>query len=167
MEEAEEARVVDALVLNLYEVVPEEYQTHCTLTSRIAKSALNAMGIVADLQPCQIWYATATHSYVIGFSGRPLVPGKWDGHVICMTKFHFIDAATHHFKRDFGLAVPRVVAGRRFLVPGHVMGRVDLGADNHLWWHEPPEDVDTTPPDAPSELIEVYASKLTQILQAH
>lgn len=166
MREDEEAKIIDALAVNFYEVVPVEYQTHCVLTARIACQTLAALGVEAELKSCQIWYVTPNHNYVIGFLGHPPTQGKWDGHVMCKTKFHFIDAATHHFKREFGLDAPRTVAGKLFQVPSHVISRTDLGPDKRMWWHEPPDGADAAPPEVPPELVWQHVQRLVERLKA-
>ncbi len=46
--------LINALASHFYEVVPHEYKTFCSLTSRISQAVLIRFGIDAQLQPCQV-----------------------------------------------------------------------------------------------------------------
>lgn len=85
MQNIEDVKVLEALALQFYDVVPSEYKTYCTMTARIAQKVLGSFDVETTLQPCQVWYATPNHNYVVGFTGQAPKDGKWDGHVICRT----------------------------------------------------------------------------------
>src|SRR5687767_9250888 len=109
-----ELLIANTLVTNFYKIVPLEYRTFCSLTSRISKSVLSHFGVKADLLPCQIWLVTPEQNFVVGFVGKAPDPKKWDGHVVCGAGDFIIDAALHHFTREFDLNVPLIAAAPRF-----------------------------------------------------
>ena len=146
-----------------YQYVPLTLSTYCSVTSRISCQVLSAFDIEAELVPCQMWYVTATNNFVIGFLGNQQ-PSKWDGHVICVAGDCFIDAATHHFNKEFGLEVPKVIVSKVFNLHTQVISRVDINDQSKLWWHEPPSGIDISPPIEPQELIDQYASVLIKAI---
>jgi hypothetical protein len=156
------------LVESFYKVVPTDLRTYCSVTSRISKNALRHFGIEAELLPCQIWLSTPEQNFIVGFTGKSLVPGKWNGHVVCSTTNLIIDAALHNFTRDFDLTVPRIAAAHRFQVPTQVIARLNLNVQNGLWWHYPPAsgEIDLHIPDEPPELIAKYSAQLIEHMSA-
>jgi hypothetical protein len=159
-----ELLIVKALADNFYKIVPLEYRTFCSLTSRISKAVLLHFGIKAELLPCQIWLVTPEQNFVVGFTGKPATPKKWDGHVVCSGENFIIDAALYHFTREFDLNVPHVAATPRFLVPTQVIAQLHLNAGNGLWWHCPPtyEGIDMNIPDEPQEVITKFSAQLIE-----
>lgn len=147
-----------------YQFVPVTISTYCSLTSRVSCQVLSYFGVEAELVPCQIWYATPDNNFVIGFLGNQQA-NKWDGHVICVAGDCFIDAATHHFQKEFGLEVPNVIVSKRFNLQTQVISRVDLSGQARLWWHKPPHGVDSTPPIEPQNLVDEYASLLIEAIK--
>ncbi len=156
------------LVQSFYKVVPTDLRTYCSVTSKISKNVLLHFGIEADLLPCQIWLTTPEQNFVVGFTGKSSVPGKWNGHVVCSTVNIIIDAALHNFTRDFDLTVPRIAAAHRFQVPTQVIARLDLNVQNGLWWHCPPTsgEIDLRIPDEPPGLIAKYSTQLIEHMSA-
>jgi hypothetical protein len=146
---------------HFYEVVPLKYATYCSFTSRIAKVVLEHLGVPCELVPCQIWYCKPDQTYVIGFLGRS-APGKWDGHVVCRAGHWFLDTAMHHFKKEFGLSVPHVVAAQCFEFPTQAIAKWDVSDTDRVWWHQPPQDVNAQPPEEPEDLIQQYATQLIE-----
>lgn len=153
-----------ALAEHFYEVVPLKYQTYCALTSSILKNVLHLFGIKAELVPCQVWCVSHESNFVVGFLDVAPKLHKWNGHVVCDAGDFIIDAAIKHFDIEFGLTVPAIVRSRKFLVPTQVISRHNLNERLQLWWHHPPEGVDVTIPNEPSELITKYATQLVERL---
>lgn len=148
-----------------YEVVPVQYRTYCSFTSQIMQRVLQHFGVRCERVSCQVWYTKPDHIYVIGFLGKQN-PGKWDGHVVCCADGILIDAATHHFEREFGLGVPWIVMTQMFAFPTTAIAHRALNATDALWWHPPPEGVDVSPPEEPQELVEQYADGLIRRLSS-
>ena len=153
------AALIDKLAHSFYEVVPHQYRTYCSFTSQIIQQVLVHFDVPCKRVPCQIWYTQPDHIYVIGFLGKD-TPQKWDGHVVCCTDTLLIDAATHHFAKDFGLAVPSFVVTPRFTFPTTALAQTHINAEDTLWWHHPPEHADTTLPTEPQALVREYTQAL-------
>lgn len=160
--------LVNALAESFYKLVPHELSTYCSVTSKISQRVLQHFGIEATLVPCQIWLTTPEQNFVVGFTGEPAAPGKWNGHVVCGTRDLIIDAALHNFTRDFALTLPRIAACRRFNVLSQVIARLDLNRQNALWWHHPPHcgQIDLNIPAEPPGLIAKYAAQLIEYIAA-
>lgn len=142
-----------------YEAVPLDYQTYCVLTSRIAQATLRFFGLDAKVIPCQVWHAGADKNYVLGFH-QTASPRQWNGHAICMAEGWLIDAALHHFRKEFGLNVPNIVVKKSFEITSNVISRLDLGPQERIWWHQPPNSLNTAIPEEPAEMIAEFSSRL-------
>jgi hypothetical protein len=151
--------VVKALAEAFYACVPTQYRTYCALTSRISARVLAAFGLAPKLVPCQLWCATPTNNYVIGFVGAP-ASGRWDGHVVCVVGNQLIDAATAHIRNEFHLPAPDLVVAPLIQIPSQVMSRHDLDERNRIWWHRAPEGLDLQPPAEPTAVTDAYATAL-------
>lgn len=152
-----------------FDVVPLQYRTYCSLTARVAKSVLEHYGVGASLLNCQLWCISPATNYVVGFIDQVAAqPGKWNGHVICATDEHFIDAAIFQLKRDFALAaqVPNVVVGERFRISSHAISRVDLADQMHLFWLEAAKSGKELLPADPPALVEQFAAALIDHLDS-
>lgn len=158
-----EEQAFTALALSFYESVPLEYQTYCALTAQVACLVLQRLGIGCKLLPCQLWYAGPDRNCVIGFVGNA-VPDKWDGHVICASNRFFIDAATRHLDREFGISIPPVISGGCFELPTQAIARVDLRPSERVWWYHPPANA-SAPPQEPPELVDRLAASLLPRVQ--
>lgn len=156
--------MVTALASRYFDVVPEDLRTYCSVTAKISSVVLQHYGIESNLLPCQIWYVAPHRNFVIGFLGNPPTPGKWDGHVVCRAGNWIIDAALHHFKVDWQLEVPPVVAARTFGPVTQVISRIDVNNEARLWWHPPPTGADLNIPPAPLDLVSTYSSRLINLL---
>lgn len=150
---------MQALGNHFYEVVPPSYATYCSFTSRISKAVLEHFGLACQLVPCQIWYCKPDHTYVIGFLGQSK-PNKWDGHVVCRADNWIVDAAIHHFSKEFGLSVPKVVSTTCFEFPTQPLATWQISSTDSVWWQQPPNGVDTTPPEEPADMVAGYATEL-------
>ncbi|MES2627045.1 MAG: hypothetical protein V4628_17290 [Pseudomonadota bacterium] len=161
-----ELLVTNTLVENFYKVLPLELRTYCPVTSLICKNVLLHFGIKADLLPCQVWLVTPDHNFVVGFTGNTSTPQKWDGHVVCATENLIIDAALHHFSKEFDLNVPLAAAVLRFQMSTQVIARHDLNEKNGLWWHCPPSapEIDVTVPEQPTDVIAKYSAQMIEHL---
>ncbi len=160
------AALMQRLAGIFYHIVPETYRTYCSFTSDIIQSVLRHFGIPCKRVPCQLWYTRPDHIYIIGFLGKE-IPGKWDGHVVCCTDDNIlVDAATHNFARDFGLAVPWLVMTKMFEFPTAAIAHRALSSTDALWWHPPPQGIDARPPQEPTELVEKFAIQLITELAA-
>lgn len=164
-------RQLDAVAVlgeNFYQVVPEDLKTFCSVASRIAVHAMRRAGVACELLPCQMWYAEPGRNIVVGFTGKqPAARGKWDGHVMCAGEGWFLDAAVHHLRAEFGVPVPRLIGGRRFTFRSQAIARFDLNSSARVWWHHPPTDLDSTPPQEPEALVSHYGNLLGDRLMAH
>jgi len=157
--------LLNELALRFFEVVPHAWRTHCAATARICQQVLRHFGQPAELTPCQLWYAGPKQNIVIGFIDRPLPPGQWNGHVVCMVEAGLIDAATFVLKKRFDIDAPSTVSARRFQVPAQAIARASLSDHERLWWFRPPQGADVTLPDEPAELLGGYAQLLVSRLQ--
>jgi hypothetical protein len=155
-----ENQVVDRLRLSFYEVVPAEYRTFCSLTSRISQATLNKLGIVNELMPCQLWYANQSQNFVVGFLNSQESSQEWNGHVVCRAGNVIIDAATQNLEVKLGVSVPWVVVARRFMVTTQLISRARLQNNAMLEWFYPPAGVIVDPPEEPQALIDQYANLL-------
>ena len=161
-----EQSTLNLLAKTYYQVVPIELQTYCALTTAISRAVLLEFGIKSRAVPCQVWCSTADQNYLVGFLGTPRHAGKWDGHVICSAGEWFIDAALHHFVKDFGIEVPSIAVSRKFEAHTQVIGRLDLEEHKTLWWHSPPVGACTQVPNEPKALVSEYALKLVQAMRS-
>ena len=55
---------------------------------------------------------------------------------------------------------------QRFNRPSHVLGRHSVSDTDRLWWHQPPDGVDPTPPQENQTDLNLYAGQLIQHLDA-
>ncbi len=159
---ASEDRIVDQLRLAYYQVVPSEYRTYCSLTSRITQAVLSKFSIVNELMPCQLWYANQTQNFVVGFLNQSEPTQEWNGHVVCRAGNVIIDAATQNLEVKLGVTVPWVVVARRFLVTTQLISRVRLSDHAMLEWFYPPMGVGTVPPEEPVAIVQQYSDLLFQ-----
>jgi hypothetical protein len=157
--------LIEKLAHIFYEVVPVQYRTYCSFTSEIIAKVLAHHGLPCRRVPCQMWYTQSDHIYVIGFLGKN-TPAKWDGHVVCCVGNLLIDAATHHFEREFGLSVPSVIVTPMFEFPTPALAHINVNTTDAIWWQPPPEGVDTTPPEEPQALVAQYADALIHRLNS-
>lgn len=157
--------MIDTLATAIYEVVPLQYRTFCSFTAAISQSVLDHFSIPSRLLACQMWYCTSDRNYVVGFVGAKPIQDKWDGHVVCCTEGYFIDAATFHFSREFGLDVPSVVTGETFKLPAQIISRANLSNGSSLWWFHPPSGADQDIPMPPPEPVREYSRKLIERLE--
>ena len=157
--------LIERLANSFYTVVPEQYRTYCSFTSQIIQEVLTHYGAPCQLVSCQIWYTQPNHIYVIGFLGKD-TPSKWDGHVVCCCDHILIDAATHHFEREFGLKVPSVMVSAMFEFPTPALAQTNINATDAIWWQPPPEGIDTSPPEEPLDLVMQYAEALIHKLDS-
>jgi len=160
-----EQSTLTTLADTFYDVVPLELRTYCALTSAISKAVLRHFAIQSRIVPCQLWYATPTHNYVIGFVGNKKTESKWDGHAICMAGNWLVDTALHHLQVEFQIAVPPVAVLERFAIPTQLIGRADLSNQHTIWWHKPPQGANTNLPENPQSLVSEYAAKLVERLK--
>jgi hypothetical protein len=123
-------------------------------------------GIRSELMPCQIWLSRANDSIALGFLDTKPGPGGWDGHVTCRAGDYFIDASVYHFHDSVGLGLPDAVLVQRLNLPSHILGRYNISASDRLWWHQPPDGVDPTPPQENVTELSFYAGQLIQHLDA-
>lgn len=158
-----EEQAFTALALSFYESIPLQYQTYCALIAQVACLVLQRLGILCMLLPCQLWYAGPDRNCVVGFLGNT-VPGKWDGHVICASNRLFIDAATHHLDREFGIRIPSVICGGRFGVPTQAIARFDFRPSERVWWYHAPANA-SAPPQEPPDLVDRLAALLLPRVQ--
>lgn len=143
-----------------YEVVPEKYRTFCVFNARLLQIVLRHYQINSELMPCQIWLSRPDDSIALGFLDTQPGPGGWDGHVACRAGDYFIDASVHHFKEAAGIDVPNAVLVQRFGRPSHILGRYNVTDLDRLWWHQPPDGVDPTPPEENQADLNLYADQL-------
>jgi len=165
-----EQRLLQLLGERFFDVVPAEFSTHCAFTSAVSQSVLRRFGLPCQQVPCQVWHVAPDGNCIVGFMvkdpAQPRRVGKrWDGHAICVTAHWIIDAALSHFTRAFGLEVPQVVVQPRFTVPAQAISRFDLNETEHLWWYNPPPNVDTAIPLEPPDIVERHAAALARLLE--
>jgi hypothetical protein len=157
---------VHRLAALLFEVVPKKYATYCAVTSTVVAGVLRNLGFAAELAPCQLWHVTQSQNHVVGFVGKGSRPGRWDGHVVCITPSLLIDSALCNLERDFSLPVPWIAIAPRFIGPTQVMARLNLNTERRLWWHRAPDGVDTTVPSEPPDLIDGWVDRLVARINA-
>jgi hypothetical protein len=157
-----ENQIIDRLRLAYYEVVPAEFRTYCSLTSRISQAVLHKFSILSELMPCQLWYTNQTQNYVVGFLNNAAPTPEWNGHVVCRAGNVILDAATQNLEVKLGVQVPWVVVARRFMVSTQLISRARLDSNAMLEWFYPPKGVETDPPSEPTALIDQYSDLLFQ-----
>ena len=148
------------LTRQYYEVMPEKYRTFCVFNARLLQKVLTHFGIRSELMPCQIWLSRPDDSIALGFLDTKPGPGGWDGHVACRAGDYFIDASVYHFKEAAGIDVSDAVLVQRFDRPSHILGRYNVSDSDRLWWHQPPDGVDPTPPEENQTELNFYANQL-------
>jgi hypothetical protein len=151
--------LINQLARCFYTVVPEQYRTYCAFTSEIIEKVLTQLGVPCERVACQIWYTQPDHIYVIGFLGKN-APQKWDGHIVCCADGHLIDAALHHFEKEFGLPVPWMITTPMLSFPTPALAHVSMNGTDAIWWQPPPEGIDLQPPPEPADLTQQYADAL-------
>lgn len=161
-----ELRFLQLITRQYYEVVPEKYRTFCVFNARLLQMVLRHFGIQSELMPCQIWLSRADDSIALGFLDTQPGPGGWDGHVACRAGDYFIDASVYHFKEATGVDLPDAVLIKRFGRPSHILGRYNVSDSDRLWWHQPPDGVDSSPPPENQTDLNLYAGKLISHLDA-
>ena len=62
--------------------------------------------------------------------------------------------------------LPDAVLVQRFNRPSHVLGRHNISDSDRLWWHQPPDGVDSTPPQENQADLNLYAGQLIEHLDA-
>lgn len=159
-------RVADTLAHAFFQVVPHHLRTFCAVNAQIAQRALAEFGLAASVVPCQVLLARPESNFVVGYVAERQQPGKWDGHAICRVGPLFIDAALHHFQREFQIPVPDVVMGRVFQAQVTAIARVDLNATDRLWWLPPPPGASHAIPHEPDDLIVPLALELAAQVRA-
>jgi hypothetical protein len=159
-------RFLQLLTRQYYEVVPKKYRTFCVFNARLLQIVLSHYFIHSELMPCQIWLSRADDSIALGFLDTTPGPGGWDGHVACRSGDFFIDASVYHFNEASSVAMPDAVLVQRFNRPSHVLGRHNISDSDRLWWHQPPDGVDPTPPQENQADLDLYAGQLVRHLDA-
>jgi hypothetical protein len=144
---------------SFYEVVDPRYATYCSLTARVLVTTLRRLNTHAELLPCQLIGTSEQRSLAIGFTGQHH-QGKWDGHVVCATETHLLDAAVSHLEHQAGIAAPRFAIVPRTSVPSRIYGLASLNNGTRLLWSHPPEGFDLEPPEEPAELCDSLAALL-------
>jgi hypothetical protein len=161
-----EMRFLQLITRQYYEVVPEKYRTFCVFNARLLQKVLSHYGIRSELMPCQIWLSRADDSIALGFLDTKPGPGGWDGHVACRAGDYFIYASVYHFHEAAGVAFPDSLLVQRFNRPSQILGQYNISASDRLWWHQPPDGVDPTPPQENQEELSLYAGLLIEHLDA-
>jgi hypothetical protein len=162
-----ELRFLQLVTRQYYEVVPVKYRTFCVFNARLIQIVLSHYFIHSELMPCQIWLSRADDSIALGFlDTKPGPGGGWDGHVACRAGDYFIDASVYHFNDAAGSDLPDAVLVQRFNRPSHVLGRLSISDSDRLWWHQPPDGVDPTPPQENQADLNLYAGLLIEHLDA-
>ena len=158
------ATAVGALADVFFQVLPGEYRTYCTLTATVACTALTRLGHAAQVVPCQVWMGVGDRRYVIGFVGAAPQVRRWDGHVVCLCGGVLLDAALHHFSREFGLQAPNVAVARQVGLPSQVIARQSLPGGATLKWMHPPPGAGTDFDPPPAALVDDLAARLVSRL---
>jgi len=162
---AERATIVAALVPEVFNVIPQDFATHCVFSAHVVATALTHLDVSVRIIPCQIMCGTGDRSYIVGFVGAPPEVGKWDGHVVVRTGNQLIDCATRLFRKSFGLDLPSVVATECLMMPSNLIARATIG-QARIGWLVPPPDCDTTPPPPPQDMVELYSIQLAKRVRA-
>lgn len=160
--QAELKALLERLYSIYYHIVPEQFKTYCVLNAKLCEFVLSRKGFAPKLIPCQLWYASAQISLIVGFTGSKS-DGKWDGHVVCTIGNWLIDPSTSHLQQ-VDEKVPIFVLCNRLPNFSAALGKWALNRESTLWWHRPPPGWDTTLPTMPSELIEGLGVQLLERL---
>jgi hypothetical protein len=159
-----EAQAFEALASCFYDAVPLEFRACAPLAAAVARETLLREGIVANVLACQFRYSGPDCEQVVGFTGRDAGHDCWDGHAICATRTHFIDAAVPDLPTQGGERLPRVMAGSRLALrsagQSQAIARSDLSAIGQLTWHYPPAGADTRLPSQINVLVQCLAGVL-------
>ena len=162
-----EIKFLQLITRQYYEVVPEKYRTFCVFNARLLQMVLTHYRIASELMPCQIWLSRADDSIVLGFlDSKPPPGGGWDGHVACRVGDYFIDASVYHFHEAAGVTFSDSLLVQRFNRPSQILGQYNISGSDRLWWHQPPDGVDPTPPQENPAELSLYAGQLIQHLDA-
>lgn len=163
----DEASLIALLAKRFFLVVPQQYLTYCSLTAEVSRVVLQHFGLQAELVPCQLWCAQPNGRHaVVGFVGRGAQPGKWDGHVVCATEDHILDAALHHLERDFSIPSPMAVVVRRNRFASQSFAALTVAGCGNLLWLRPPPLDSLEIPLAPKDLVEDLAAQLIRDLRS-
>lgn len=155
--------IITTLATTFFNVVPAQYRTYCALNSLICQAALKHFGIASRVIPTEVWYADATHSYFIGVVTGQQPPNKWAGHAICIADGWLIDAALHHFRKEYGCNnVPDIAALPTFGIASNMISRLSLGTAERIWWCHPPHDAEITIPNEPADVVALYGGELAK-----
>lgn len=161
-----EIEVLKMIEKTFFEVVPPKYETFCALNASIIEKALRHFKIPAKVQPCQLWCATPSNNFIVGFIHDTPRDGKWDGHAVCAVKDWIIDAGLSHLRRDHGIGVPPIAVIPRFMVRSQTIARADISPTERIWWMRPPAEVNAVPPKEPEDIVNGYADELIKRLKA-
>ncbi len=148
------------LTRQYYEIVPKKYKTFCVFNARLLHTVLSHYQFECELMPCQIWLSRADDSFALGFLDTKPMEGGWDGHVACCAGDYFIDASIYHFHEAVGIDLPDLVLIKKFDRPSHILGQYIVTNTDRIWWHEPPNGVDPTPPEENQADLLYYANQL-------
>lgn len=155
-----EVEILKSVEKNFFDVVPQKFETFCALNASIIAATLRHFNIVAKVQPCQLWCATPSNNFIVGFIHETPMEGKWDGHAVCAAKDWIIDAGLSHLRRDHGISVPPIAVIPRFMVRSQTIARADISATERIWWMRPPSDVNAQPPQEPEDVVSACAQAL-------
>jgi hypothetical protein len=159
-------RVIELGFQKFYEVVPRSFRLHCHFNSQILARTFKALGLDAEVLPCQVMCSAAESVTVLGFAASPdSVTGGWTGHAVCRVYDWLIDAATFHFNQLRGIPTPEIAYSNIFPVASPVLGRFQVSDSIKLWWMKLPPDFEVTYPAENEELIATYSSQLTALLR--
>jgi hypothetical protein len=155
---------VSILTARFYEIVDRQYASNCVLDSHIVHKTLKRLGLRSRLQPCQLAFDSGQRSFMIGFTGL-VRPGQWDGHVAVKIDDLLIDCGTGSLAKYFGANVPRAITTRCLQVKSHRIAWLPLNDTERLIWLDPPDSVDSKPPEPPLDLVRKYSEKLSEIVK--
>ena len=76
----------------------------------------------------------------------------------------FVGHGPHHFQREFDVPVPDVAVVPLFGIRSSVLAHLRFNGTDAMWWHTPPAQAQTNPPDNPEALVQGYAAQLLEHL---
>lgn len=162
---SQDVAILKAVEKNFFDVVPQKFETFCAFNAKIIEVTLGHFNIPAKAEPCQLWCATPSNNFIVGFIHENPKPDKWDGHAICVAGDWLMDAGLSHLRRDHGLAVPPIAVIPRFQVRSQTLARADISATERIWWMRPPADINAALPDEPQDLVKSYSSALIRKIE--
>lgn len=159
-------RIIEFCIQNYFSVIPKTYRLHCHFNSRILKNAFCALGLDAEVLPCQVVCSAPDSVTILGFAATPeSTTSGWTGHAICRVNDWLVDAACSHFNEFKGIPTPEIAYSNIFTLPSPILGRFKVSNEIKIWWMKLPPDFEVTYPEENEDLIILFSRKLEESIR--